>query len=578
MIYANRDGQWLLTSPMRPVRNWYEVFLLGVAFILPVVVSEVSRNKYKKHYIKEGSDCTSEEKFCSHFSHVTRYCYGVYLTFFVGYLGLGAMGNYLFSEKSSKPSWLPWYYWGLEALCILSLIVTVVLLTPIIRTAYRHVQGEFYPDRVYQEQQESWKNSFVIFSDDERDEPEKLAKGSERSPMYLLGMAMVVFISVIILFSLAYAFHDLSFFYRQASTHTEWKPRENGLHSLAMNHDGNEREAGNKKGLITDHSSGDGTDEVSPATMNHGEDSVVCENIEFPKYREPEWKDPVSDEAIPSVHLDFDSNDNLANEAGDRTNIESILNRISNGRTEPTRLGVIEIIAYTTEEGTIEGNRRVASQRIKKAIELISDAMSDAMSDASTLSRRFQISADAEIFGCNEETESGGCQRVLIRFHPKNPMEPIRNSLSSALQELESWHGQALDRLMKCFNTTVENRVKENAKKVDGEIKRLNQAFNQNHPPSFLDFIYFATYTITTTGYGDIQPRSSMSKFISTMANIYELIFIVIFINLLVSHTGRAATGRFSSTASGRENGNPGDHDSVEPDSREDSEQSRERE
>ena len=48
-----------------------------------------------------------------------------------------------------------------------------------------------------------------------------------------------------------------------------------------------------------------------------------------------------------------------------------------------------------------------------------------------------------------------------------------------------------------------------------------------------MDYIYFTIYTITTTGYGDIIPVTSQAKFISSIANLYELFFIVVFFNIL---------------------------------------------
>lgn len=40
-----------------------------------------------------------------------------------------------------------------------------------------------------------------------------------------------------------------------------------------------------------------------------------------------------------------------------------------------------------------------------------------------------------------------------------------------------------------------------------------------------LDYLYFMAYTITTTGYGDIMPVSPEAKFITTLANLCELLF-----------------------------------------------------
>jgi len=53
--------------------------------------------------------------------------------------------------------------------------------------------------------------------------------------------------------------------------------------------------------------------------------------------------------------------------------------------------------------------------------------------------------------------------------------------------------------------------------------------------PELLDYLYFTVYTITTTGYGDIQPKDGFAKFVTSLANLYELFYIVIFFNVLIS-------------------------------------------
>ena len=52
---------------------------------------------------------------------------------------------------------------------------------------------------------------------------------------------------------------------------------------------------------------------------------------------------------------------------------------------------------------------------------------------------------------------------------------------------------------------------------------------------SLMDYMYFSIYTITTTGYGDIIPTTSYSKFVISIANICEVLFLVVFFNALVS-------------------------------------------
>jgi hypothetical protein len=52
---------------------------------------------------------------------------------------------------------------------------------------------------------------------------------------------------------------------------------------------------------------------------------------------------------------------------------------------------------------------------------------------------------------------------------------------------------------------------------------------------ALMDYLYFAIYTITTTGYGDIKPITPYAKFLCTLANITEFFFIVVFFNTLLS-------------------------------------------
>lgn len=65
---------------------------------------------------------------------------------------------------------------------------------------------------------------------------------------------------------------------------------------------------------------------------------------------------------------------------------------------------------------------------------------------------------------------------------------------------------------------------------------------NRPKPLTLMDYIYFANYTITTTGYGDIVPNTVYAKFICSFANIAEVFFLVVFFNTLLSLLGRRST------------------------------------
>lgn len=65
------------------------------------------------------------------------------------------------------------------------------------------------------------------------------------------------------------------------------------------------------------------------------------------------------------------------------------------------------------------------------------------------------------------------------------------------------------------------------------QISRVNQPSGRDL--RLLDYLYFGIYSITTTGYGDIVPVSSYSKFIACVANLFAAFFMVVFFNVLLS-------------------------------------------
>lgn len=90
----------------------------------------------------------------------------------------------------------------------------------------------------------------------------------------------------------------------------------------------------------------------------------------------------------------------------------------------------------------------------------------------------------------------------------------------------------------------------------------------QNRPLDLIDYIYFANYTVTTTGYGDIIPLTPYAKFICSLANICEVFFLVVFFNALLSLKRDKeivvsplafllASGRLGRNSSGSENPPP---------------------
>lgn len=85
------------------------------------------------------------------------------------------------------------------------------------------------------------------------------------------------------------------------------------------------------------------------------------------------------------------------------------------------------------------------------------------------------------------------------------------------------------------------SHLMDGEKRALDKLDILNTAMMKNADQSqskqmrLMDYMYFSIYTITTTGYGDIIPTTAYAKFVTSVANIFEVIFLVVFFNALLS-------------------------------------------
>jgi len=66
-------------------------------------------------------------------------------------------------------------------------------------------------------------------------------------------------------------------------------------------------------------------------------------------------------------------------------------------------------------------------------------------------------------------------------------------------------------------------------------IQTVQATQSSFRPLKLMDYLYFSIYTITTTGHGDIVPTTAYAKFVASLANICEVIFLVVFFNTVLS-------------------------------------------
>lgn len=89
------------------------------------------------------------------------------------------------------------------------------------------------------------------------------------------------------------------------------------------------------------------------------------------------------------------------------------------------------------------------------------------------------------------------------------------------------------------------NEDSANQRSVEVLVRLLPQEVAVSSRPqirllTLLEHIYFSMYTITTTGYGDIKPSTPYAMFVCTIENLYEVFFMVVFFNVLLSPKARA--------------------------------------
>lgn len=127
---------------------------------------------------------------------------------------------------------------------------------------------------------------------------------------------------------------------------------------------------------------------------------------------------------------------------------------------------------------------------------------------------------------------AGGVAAPAIRWLPYG----VSSESSFLDPNSGDWIDAKLDKKL-----SVEVSVQEVADSF--EDRHLRDARTTKRDLELIDYLYFTVYTITTTGYGDIIPTSSYAKFIVTLANLIELLFFVVLVNVIANtKAGAAAT------------------------------------
>lgn len=128
--------------------------------------------------------------------------------------------------------------------------------------------------------------------------------------------------------------------------------------------------------------------------------------------------------------------------------------------------------------------------------------------------------------------------RVAKVLKDRPPIEwihmPVANEdvfLDKVLVEAETTGSLDPKLVTEILATTVEDSYESKISLVADLTQREDPTKNFE----LLDYLYFMVYTITTTGYGDIIPTKPAAKFITIVANLIEVLYLVVFLNVLLT-------------------------------------------
>jgi hypothetical protein len=219
----------------------------------------------------------------------------------------------------------------------------------------------------------------------------------------------------------------------------------------------------------------------------------------------------------------------------------------------PTELAAIEWTGTPfSNDRTLAPKERKSTEASKISLVLNNDVaqMNKARID---VPREFTNNLDREIWNSGGKEWKNEVRDFLERLKALSKgVVPLAN-LQRILDDIHTW-----DALRAGGNTVGAEKLGDD---IDAELYEIEDPagrkravevyiYNQlgpSHPPlaqrtqaeskrmALLDYLYFATYTITTTGYGDIKPMTPYAKFLCTLANMTEFFFIVVFFNTLLS-------------------------------------------
>lgn len=149
--------------------------------------------------------------------------------------------------------------------------------------------------------------------------------------------------------------------------------------------------------------------------------------------------------------------------------------------------------------------------------------------------------------------------RVTLLGHATDDLK-LKDSAARSANDLLAWRRavsvfQVLDRMLgrsdiEWMLSSGSNRdyvmCAETSSRQDGVNHKLYTEIRLEKAAASLtlmDYLYFMTYTVSTTGYGDLVPAKPFVQLVVSVANLWEIFFVVICLNVILKSKDEGSEG-----------------------------------
>jgi hypothetical protein len=453
-----------------------DIIWICVLFLIPVLIQGIGW--FFIHRETENIDYeATDETFSSVQIGARKFCVFYNFTMFLSVMFYGLMwGLYIINTKRSL-EFSPEFLTALSYLCLIIIFIQfliAVFMTYVVMENTQKVRWEYM---------------------------EQLKTGLELFPFWRFAHFFAIFMSIAFLFGFAFAFHDLSFRKppQKDSSSSESSTGQNGLDSL-------QKMAIYVENLNSDEESDEKNVRNAAQVENATPSCFYFESGRAEFTAEDRTKDLKSNS---SLNDKDNKNKRIAQSREDRNFQETskLIAQIQQNKTYGiVRITLIGRADDKQSNGVYSSNYDLSEARINMIRNKITE----------------------QLYSSNNKT----WQSIDWITVPYSNEAPRNAEGKCKTLEMDTDSGRRVVEAYLYIISPDDEMVQ--TKKLR---KKQTDEFNNKYKkmPDLIDYMYFSIYTISTTGYGDIKPATTYSKFLVSLENFFEIFFLVGFMNSLIS-------------------------------------------